>query len=363
MSRKIGLKVLYGLIAVIALVGACGGISAEEITGEWIADNVYKNTNDYIDTYWIYDDKASTVREFVIRHASNDGQSVSSIEELAQVTIDMVFGEVLDGYKVNWVQYATAHGNEILFFSKKSGEKQVDLSVHCLLIGACDGISTEEWAANNVFTHTHDSEQGSIPYSHTTIHDDDTATVRDLILPFYVKNVDEFERDIQAMSDNNLGDTTDSGYKNNWIQSSVEFDGEILLFSQKLGENSIFISVPSLVDFSTFVSLSRPAPSAVPTSASKDEKLSASVTCSKASDPRICGHLSDIEENYPDLTTCFDYCMYEILSTPQTWDEFSQKCLRLHCQALYDSKDKVQLNNGVFMKELEYIWENLRTIR
>jgi len=359
MNKKMTLNILYGLIAAITLLGTCGGIGVAAGTEEWITDNVYKISEGDLITYQIHDEKASAMRVFSV--GTDDGRSVASIENVAQTTIDDIFGKTLDGYRVNWVQFAHQNGNEILLFSKKAREKQVDVSVHCLLIGACDGISAEEWAANNVLRST----GGSL--SVTLIYDDSTNTERNLIWILNVANENQFKEGAQLLIDGELGKTSNEGYHINWVQVAGEYGGEILVLSQKDGGDALFTSIPSFVDLSIKVDLpqSQPSaqPSADPTSSPRNVKRSVLVTCANAQDPRICEHLSEVEQKYPDLAACLDYCMYEILNTPKTWNEFNKQCLRLHCPFLYDSKDKLQLNNGIFMKELEYIWENLRGVR
>ena len=349
MGKKCRLGTLYGFITIIALVTACGGIGTAAETGGWIADNIFKTTTQNGVMYGIYDNDASTVHVFQTWFA--DGWDVDTIEAFAQTTIDGMFGESLDGYKATSVQLAVISGNEVFLFSKKAGTKQIDLSVHCLLIGACNEMSTKEWEAKNVFTHTHDSDQGT-PYSHTMILDSGTSASRDLIRPFYVRSVDDFKKGVQSMSDGNMGNINDGGYKTIWIQASAEYEGEILLFSQKMGESEIFLSIPSQVGFSATVGLPQPEPASTPF-----EGNSVFETCKRSLDTRLCGHLEEIKGNYPDLTTCLDYCMYETLRIPQTWPEY-EKCLLLGCKALHDSADKVLLK-GNFRKDLEYIWENL----
>ena len=357
MRRKNGLNILYGFITIIALVTACGGIGTAAEGGVWIEDNIYKITRSSgaVDgvrdgvIYQIYDDATSTLHVF--ETWSTKGLNMASLEESAQIMIDETFGEVHDGYKTNWLQLAIAYKNEILLFSKKAGEKEIYVPVHCLLIGACDEVSTNKWEESNVFVVSQDDT-----ISLTGIYDDNSRTLHYLIVLSDVTSVASFKARAQSIIDDNLGESSVDRYKINWIQVAAEFDDEILLLSQKVKEEPIFLSIPSQVGFSATVRVQKPQPTPTPIVGGTIFE-----TCKMSSDTRLCGHLGDLKGKYPALVTCLDYCMYETLRIPQTWSEY-EKCLRLGCKALHDSVDKIQLNNKIFMEDIEYIWKNIRSI-
>jgi len=251
MSRKSDLKILYGIIAVIALLAACGGIGIAAATAEWITDNVYRGgIANFEITYWIKDDNTLTARSFNVLYPNGLELFVGpfdekEVEKYVQLELCSMLGHTSGGYKTNWVQLAVIHENEVLLTSKRTGEEQVDFSVHCLLLGACNGISTKEWEVNNVYTDRGDT------LSLTAIYDDKTHTRRELIQLLDVESIDEFETFAQWLIDERLGEIDDAGYRFNWIQVAAEYEDELLLLSQKSGESAIYLSIPSLVDFST----------------------------------------------------------------------------------------------------------------
>ena len=248
MRNKIGLNVLR-LVAVIALVGACGGVGIAEETEEWIADDIFKITSEYGSTIWILDDGTSTMRGLflpLLETVNRDG-----FQEVAQALVDDYLGEAYQfgnsDYKINWIQVVAEYGDEMLLLDQKFGENTILLSIPSLLVEGYNGISIEQqpegWIADSVLISRSDYT------SYVYFFDRDTATVRELQFFFDdADSVDTFKVEAQSSIDFSFGDDWFTNYTIDLVQIAAEYDDEILVLSQKRGDDAVFLPIPSLLE-------------------------------------------------------------------------------------------------------------------
>jgi hypothetical protein len=189
-----------------------------------------------------------------------DANNVNEFKTRAQREIDNLLGEIDDlmvggvwNREIDWVQVAAPYGTDILLLSQKLGEKPVFLSVHCLVIGACKGISTAEWEENNAFP-----SPGDV-LTYTRIYDDKFRTEQDFERGLDAGNIrdviwinEKVGYDAFLAYGQNLEELS-TGLKPGAFQIQVaaeygrqETGSEILLFSQTSGEKGIFLSFPSI---------------------------------------------------------------------------------------------------------------------